>query len=168
MRSARCLLAPAGWHVEKSPFSTAGQKAVHLPQCFHASLKSNRLRSYVQMHSQIPLASTIVCIPVQNLDKGIASCAEETHGKSFHDAPDKVSFKAQVRYLSTPSQEGCMPNRGKGVAPQQGSACGFAMQVVFDACWRRLAEKYKDVSHPNLQPHDDGVCSKPLEELLGI
>ncbi len=34
---------------------------------------------------------------MQNLDKGIASCAEETHPKSFHDAPDKVSFKAQVR-----------------------------------------------------------------------
>lgn len=33
---------------------------------------------------------------VQNLDKSLASCAEETHGKSFHDAPDKVSFKAQV------------------------------------------------------------------------
>ena len=37
-------------------------------------------------------------ITVQNLDKGLASCAEETHGKSFHDAPDKVSFKAQVGF----------------------------------------------------------------------
>ncbi|CAK0784866.1 hypothetical protein CVIRNUC_008071 [Coccomyxa viridis] len=47
----------------------------------------------------------------QSLDKGLADCKDETHVKSFHDAPDKVSFKAQV---------------------------------VFDACWRRLEDKYKD------------------------
>ena len=34
---------------------------------------------------------------MQSLDKGLADCKDETHVKSFHDAPDKVSFKAQAR-----------------------------------------------------------------------
>ena len=54
------------------------------------------------------------CVPVQNLDKGIASCAEETHGKSFHDAPDKVSFKAQVRCPPAPSTASIIQETGKG------------------------------------------------------
>ena len=33
---------------------------------------------------------------LQELDKGLAESVAETQPKSFHDAPDKVSFKAQV------------------------------------------------------------------------
>ena len=31
---------------------------------------------------------------MQSLDKGLADCKDETHVKSFHDAPDKVSFRS--------------------------------------------------------------------------
>ena len=74
---------------------------------------------------------------------------EELQAKSFHSSSDKVNVKAQVR-----GQPLTLP------VPRPGSLHDFFFwsptssrpdmlvlkrQVVFDACWRRLEEKHKNV-----------------------
>lgn len=61
-----------------------------------------------QWSPPLPSPSFIFSVALQNLNKGLASCAEEPHGKSFHDAPDKVSFKAQVSFLPKPVNLCCL------------------------------------------------------------
>ena len=48
----------------------------------------------VRWHILMTLIS--FALHLQELDKGLVESVAETQPKSFHDAPDKVSFKAQV------------------------------------------------------------------------
>jgi len=96
-------------------------------------------------------------------DNRQGSGQEDLPVKPFHGSPDKVNIKAQV----VPGP--CVPaHRVRRVvllcwlqSPRTKiSKTGTAVQVVFDACWRRLEEEHKDVRAPHapLVPlHDPAI-----------
>ena len=100
-RRARYSMASTLWHVKKKSVSTAGAiVAIHLTGvCALAPCHVMLLVSpyTVQRLALIILGSLRVGSAMQSLDKSLTDCKDETHVKSFHDAPDKVSFKAQAR-----------------------------------------------------------------------